>query len=72
MMKRCREEIQCLRHQIAQLEPKADAYDNLVIVLRLLPRPLVGVGEDLVYTLDKRIREVSDMMKPAPPAGANS
>jgi hypothetical protein len=64
MMNRCKHEIQNLRARIAALEPKADAYDKLAIVLGLLPRPSVGMGEDLVWTLDKRIRELQP--KPTP------
>lgn len=58
MMNRCKQEILSLRAVIARLEPKADAYDNLVRVLRLLPQPSVGIGEDMVWILDKRIREL--------------
>lgn len=66
MMNRCKHEIMGLRAQIAHLQPKADAYDNLVIVLGLLPRQSVGMGEDMVWMLDKRIRELSP--QPAEPA----
>lgn len=59
MMNRCKQEILGLRARIAHLEPKADAYDNLVCVLRLLPRPSVGMGEDLVWLLDRRIQELT-------------
>lgn len=60
MMNRCKQEILSLRSVIARLEPKADAYDNLVSVLRLLPPRSVGnmLGEDMVWVLDKRIREL--------------
>lgn len=58
MMTRCKQEIQSLRAQIDRLKPKADAYDNLAIVLSLLPRQSVGMGEDLVWVLDKRMREL--------------
>jgi hypothetical protein len=58
MMNRCKQEIIGMRATIDRLKPKADAYDNLVTVLRLLPQPSVGMGEDLVWTLDKRIREL--------------
>lgn len=63
MMVRCKNEIVGLRAEIGRLQPKADAYDNLATVLRLLPRPGVGMGEDLVWRLDQRIRELT------PPAG---
>ncbi|MCK1693684.1 hypothetical protein [Bradyrhizobium sp. 144] len=58
MMTRCKHEIQSLRAQIDRLKPKADAYDNLAIVLSLLPRQSIGMGEDLVWILDKRVREL--------------
>jgi hypothetical protein len=58
MMERCKHEIMRLRAVIDRLQPKADAYDNLAIVLHLLPRPGVCIGEDLVWTLDKRIRDL--------------
>lgn len=59
MMNRCKQEIIGLRAAIARLQPKADAYDNLVVVLGLLPRPSAGAGEDLVWIIDKRIRELT-------------
>lgn len=64
MMNRCKQEIMSLRAQIDRLTPKADAYDKLAIVLGLLPRQSVGMGEDLVWVLDKRMRELQP--KPAP------
>lgn len=64
MMNRCKHEIMNLRAIIDRLKPKADAYDNLVVVLGLLPRQSVGMGEDLVWVIDKRLRELQP--KPAP------
>lgn len=58
MINRCKDEIITLRARIDRLQPKADAYDNLAIVLSLLPRQSVGMGEDVVWTLNKRIREL--------------
>lgn len=63
MMNRCKQEIISLKAYIGRLQPKADACDNLAIVLNLLPRQSVGMGEDLVWLLDKRIRELAP--KPA-------
>lgn len=63
MMNRCKHEIMMLRAQIDRLQPKADAYDNLASVLRLLPQPSIGMSEDMVWILDKRIRELAP--KPA-------
>jgi len=68
MMNRCKQEIIGMRATIDRLKPKADAYDNLVMVLRLLPQPSIGMGEDLVWTLDKRIRELQPKPEAAQPA----
>lgn len=70
MMIRCKEEILSLRRQIERLQPKADAYDNLATVLRLLPQPSIGMGEDLAWLLDKRIRELQP--KPNPVEGQST
>lgn len=59
MMNRCKHEIAGLRAEIGRLKPKADAYDSVATVLNLLPKPSVSMGEDLVWTLDKRIRELT-------------
>lgn len=67
MMNRCKGEIVGLRQQVAILAPKADAYDKLSIVLDLLPKRASGMAEDVVWTLDKRIRELS-----AEPANGSS
>lgn len=58
MMERCKHEIRDLRAVIDRLRPKAEAYDNLASVLRLLPQPSIGMSEDMVWVLDKRIREL--------------
>ena len=58
MMNRCKEEILSLRAHIGRLQPKADAYDNIAAVLRLLPQPGICMGEDVVWVLDRRIREL--------------
>lgn len=51
-------EIEGLRAQIATLTPKAHAYDNLSIVLRLLPQQSQGYGEDMAWKLRKRAEEL--------------
>lgn len=58
MMTRCKNEIISLRAMIDRLKPKADAYDNLATLLRLLPQPSIAMGEDMVWILDKRVREL--------------
>lgn len=62
MMRRCREEIKSLRAEVERLRPKAEAYESLQSVLRLLPQPNLTCGEDLVWRLNKRIDELT---KPA-------
>lgn len=63
LMNRCKQEIAQLRHEIEFLRPKADAYDNLAAILRLLPQRSVGMGENIIWLLDKRIQELTP--KPA-------
>lgn len=67
MMNRCRGEIVDLRAQINRLQPKADAYDNLTAIINLLPKPSVGMSEDLVWALDRRIRELKAPPVPEAP-----
>lgn len=60
MLNRCKHEIMRMRETINQLKPKAEAYDNLVIVLNLLPRVSQGFAiDDLVWTIQKRIDELT-------------
>lgn len=67
MMNRCTNEIVGLRSTIDRLKPKADAYDNLAAVLRLLPRLSEGAGEDLVWRMKNRIAELTPPVpKPVP------
>jgi hypothetical protein len=68
MMNRCKDEILSLRARIDRLQPKADAYDNIAAVLRLLPQPSIGMGEDVVWTLNKRIRELEPKPEATNPA----
>jgi hypothetical protein len=60
ILNRCKREILHLRAAIAHLEPKADAYDNLACVLRLMAQPSsIGMlGEDVVRFLDERVNEL--------------
>ena len=64
MMIRTREEILSLRRVIAELTPKADAYDQMRKVLNLLPRPSCGMGEDYAWRLEKRIEELRKAAAP--------
>lgn len=63
MMQRCKHEIIILRQQIDYLRPKAEAYDNISSILSLLPPPSRTMGEDLIWTLDKRIQEINQKIK---------
>jgi len=59
MMRRCQGEIRELRATIERLKPKADAYDNMSTMLNAIVRqPGQGMGEDLNWTLERRIREI--------------
>lgn len=65
MARRASAEIKDLRARIAHLEPKAHAYDQLSAVIGLLPRQSQTYGEDLAWSLDKRVAELSKENKPA-------
>lgn len=58
MMSRCAAEITQLRAEIDRLSPRAAAYDSISDILRLLPKPSQGYGEDLLWNLRKRIKEL--------------
>ena len=62
MMQRCKHEIISLRREIDHLRPRAEAYESVAQVLALLPRKSVGMGEDMVWMLDKRIRETEQLV----------
>jgi hypothetical protein len=68
MMNRCRSEILVQRQQISSLQPKADAYDNITAILRLLPRGGEGYSVDLVRILDERIKELTALSSNETPA----
>lgn len=60
MMQRCASEIRDLRAEVERLRPKAEAYDNLAIALHFAqPRQGGIMGEDLLWTLDDRIRQLN-------------
>ncbi|WP_299734617.1 hypothetical protein [uncultured Roseobacter sp.] len=60
MMQRCVEEIKTLRRINAELAPKAEAYESLRQVLNLLPQPSKGYGEDLVWKLERAIKDIAE------------
>lgn len=59
MGKRASAEIKMLRNHIAQLAPKAEAYDNIARVLALLPQRSSGDGEDVAWMIDRRVKELT-------------
>ena len=58
MMRCASDEIKVLRGHIGQLAPKADAYDLIHKILDLVPGRSQGMGEDVAYMLDRRIKEL--------------
>jgi len=48
-------EIQRLREQLAEAQPRAAAYDLLSRVLGHIPLPAQAMGVDIVWTLDRLI-----------------
>ena len=65
MMQRCLQELRSRRAQIEHLSPLADAYIALRDVIRMAgPRNGASIcGVDIIWTLEKRIRELEP--KPA-------
>jgi hypothetical protein len=63
MANRASQEIKTLRNQISLLQPRADAYDKISVILSLLPAQSKGYGEDVAWLLDKRITELRAALK---------
>lgn len=61
MMQRCKHELMALRREVDRLRPKAEAYESVAQILALLPQQSVGMSEDLIWILDKRIREIEQL-----------
>ena len=70
MMQRCLEEVRSLRAQVEHLAPLADAYVALRDVIRMAgPRNgASSMGQDIIWTLQKRIAELEEANKPKPEA----
>lgn len=64
MMQRCKDEIQQQRNTIGALQPKAQAFEVIAQIMDYLRlRQSQAMGEDLVWTLNKRIRELEAALK---------
>jgi hypothetical protein len=59
MMQQCKHEIARLRGTLDYLKPKAEAYDALCTIIGLLPKKSQGESIDLIWSLDKRIAELT-------------
>lgn len=64
MMQRAAHEIRDLRSRVAQLQPKAEAYDNMaaLISVAISPRSM-GMAEDLAWALERRAAGIEQHMK---------
>lgn len=58
MMQRCVHELRDLRTQHDALGPKAEAYEVIRNIVDLIPKRSQGYGEDLIWVLEKRIKEL--------------
>lgn len=61
MMSRCVSDIESLREQVKTLLPRAEAFDALKAVLRLVGGAnSYATTDDVLWTLKKRIRELNE------------
>lgn len=72
MLDRVQGEIQALRHQVAELAPKAEAYDALRVVLGLIPQPSQGYGEDILWVIKQGRTKLEQEIKDEVEARAKS
>ncbi len=63
MMQRCIHELRELRNTNNVMAPRAEAYEVIRDIIGMLPKRSQGYGEDLVWVLQKRIKELEP--KPA-------
>ena len=61
MMTRCRNEILELRKRLSEVEPKADAYDQLRAVISMLPKQSQGYGEDVIWIIDSEMKKLDKL-----------
>lgn len=60
LLRRASEEIRQLRAHLARIEPKAEAYDNIAAILRMMPKQSGGYGPDVLWEIEKHIAELMD------------
>lgn len=58
MLMRVGEDIRQLRNEIDRLRPRAEAYDAIASILGLLPKRLQGAGEDCLWQVERKLREI--------------
>ncbi|SKB32635.1 hypothetical protein [Sphingopyxis flava] len=58
LLQQAHNEIMSLRHEIAELAPKAHAYDTIAAVTRMKPAPEQGYTVDLAWRLAKAVEEL--------------
>lgn len=59
LLMQAREEIAALRQQVARLWPKAEAYDHIATILKLLPKQGTPMGEDVLWKIDKHFEQLA-------------
>lgn len=64
MMKRCKSELELYRDQNRMLEPRAKAFECIAQILDMM-KPSRGYREDLIYILDREIKNVMDKIEAA-------
>lgn len=58
MMQRCIDEIKTQRRIVEHLSPRAEAYEVIRDIVRMSPKTTQGYGEDLVWRLEAKVREL--------------
>lgn len=59
LLRMAHDEIITLRRQVADLEPRARAYDNIDRIIRMIPRAPQGHGEDVAWSLKQTVERIT-------------
>lgn len=62
-------EIRGLRSRLAEVEPKAQAYDVLATIVGLIPRPTQGYGMDVAWQIEHFLKSQTEEASEAQQAG---